>query len=106
MEARFEIGEVLLTASISKVLGQFLMGIVARQLPFVNEGGKCIPGNGGEIGGFPEGQNALRVEGDGEFRAQSPGEPVKMEIPRRGGFSVIMGAPGWTESLIRVWLPV
>ena len=71
MEARFEIGEVLLTASIGKVLGQFLIGIVARQLPFVSEGGKCIPGNGGEIGGFPEGQNTLRVEGDGEFRAQS-----------------------------------
>lgn len=71
MEARFEIGEVLLTASIGKVLGQLLIGIVARQPPFVNEAGKCISRNAGKIGSFPKGQNELRVEGNGELSTQS-----------------------------------
>jgi hypothetical protein len=54
MEARFEIGEVLLTASIVEVLGQFLIGIVARKLPLVNQTGECIAGSLREFGCLTE----------------------------------------------------
>ena len=55
MKARFEIGEVSLTASIFEILGQFLIGIMARKLPLVNQAGERIARSPREFGCLTEG---------------------------------------------------
>ncbi len=71
MEARFEMGEVLLTASIFEVLGQFLIRVVARNLSLSNQVGEPVTGNSGQLGRLAERQDALRIKCKRKFDAQA-----------------------------------
>ena len=62
MYASAEMGEVLLTARISDVLRNFILRIVARDVPLADQLGKGKARNFSEFGGFAEGENALGVE--------------------------------------------
>jgi hypothetical protein len=71
MDARFEIGEVLLTASIVEVLDQFSFAVMARDVAGGDEVGERETGEAGEFGGLGEGQDFLGVKGEGEFREEA-----------------------------------
>jgi hypothetical protein len=45
VEARFEMGEGLLTASIVEILGQFVIRVVTRNRPLSKQLGELIAGN-------------------------------------------------------------
>jgi hypothetical protein len=57
-----EIGEVLLTAGILEIFGQFLFTIVASDIPLRQDVCKLKTRESGELGGFAQGQKAPRIE--------------------------------------------
>jgi hypothetical protein len=71
MIARFEIGEVLLTTSIGEIERQVVLGVMARNTAAGDEVGEGVTGGTGELTCLPEGQDALRIEGNGEFAAKA-----------------------------------
>jgi hypothetical protein len=71
MEARFEMGEVLLSARIFEVLSQFLVRIVTRYLALANQVSKLQPGSSSEFGRLSKGQYALGVESDGKLNPKT-----------------------------------
>jgi hypothetical protein len=71
MEARFEMGEVLLTASILEVLSQFLIRIVPRDSALTDQLLKCMPRNPSEFGCLPEWEDLLSVKREGKLGPKS-----------------------------------
>jgi len=71
MSAGVETFEVLLTATIGEVFGQFLFSVVSRDSPLGCEISKSKMRNLGQFCGFAEGQHALRAKRKGKFTAQA-----------------------------------
>jgi len=71
MEARFEMGEVLLSARIFEVSSQFLVRIVTRYLALANQVSKLQPGSSSEFGRLSKGQYALGIESDGKLNPKT-----------------------------------
>ena len=71
MIARFEIGEVLPTTSRGEIERQVVVGVMARNTAASDEVGEGVTGGTGELTSLPEGQNALRIDGNGEFAAKA-----------------------------------
>jgi hypothetical protein len=71
MIARFEIGEVLLTASIDEIERQVVLGVMAWNIAACYEVGEGITGGTGKFACLPEGEDALGIEGNGEFAAKA-----------------------------------
>ena len=59
---KFEIGEVLLTATISEIFRQFVRTVMARDAAAGYKVGKLPPRSRRQLRGLAEGQNALRVQ--------------------------------------------
>jgi hypothetical protein len=68
MNAKLEIGEVSLTATIGEVFGQFIGAVVARDAAARYQIGELITRNRGQLRGLAKRQNALSVKGKSEFR--------------------------------------
>lgn len=71
MEARFEMGEVLLTARIFEVLSQFCFRVVPRYLALTNQVREAIPGSPCEFGCLAERQDALCIKRKGKLNPQA-----------------------------------
>lgn len=67
VEARFEMGQVLLTARIFKVLRQFRFREMARYFALANQLSESIAGNSGEFARLAERQDALRIQRNGKL---------------------------------------
>src|SRR3979490_1206691 len=62
IKARLEIGEVLLTASISQVLGQVVRSVVTGYVAVADQPGKSVAGGVRKFRSLTERKNALRIE--------------------------------------------
>ena len=71
MEARLEIGEVLLTARIVEVLRQFVAGVVTGNLAAGEKVGEGKPGDIGELARLAQGKDALGIERNRKLGAQA-----------------------------------
>ena len=54
MDARLEMGDVLLTASIVQVVRQVVLGVVTGNVAVADQIGKGVARNGGEFGSLAE----------------------------------------------------
>ena len=71
MLARFEIGDVLLTASIFEVLRQVAVGVVTRNVATRDQFGERKSARTGQFAGLTERKNTLRIKRKGEFSSQA-----------------------------------
>ena len=67
MEARFEMGEVLLTARIFEVLSQFCVRVVPRDFTLTNQVCESITRLAGKFRRLAERQDALSIKRDGKL---------------------------------------
>ena len=71
MEARFEMGEVLLTARILDILRQFHIREMARYFATTHKVSESIAGSSSKFARLAERQNALRIKRDGKLSAET-----------------------------------
>ena len=71
IEARFEIGEVLLTASIFEALSYLLLRVMTRYFALSQESRELMPGDSGQFRGVPKRQDALGIERDAKLSPQT-----------------------------------
>src|SRR5579871_5938189 len=69
--ARLEIGDVLLTASITEVTFEIIFGVVARNTTLTEKLGEGEAGDTSQFDCLSKRQNALGVERDSEFCTQT-----------------------------------
>jgi hypothetical protein len=62
---------VLLTASIDEIEHQVVLGVMARNIAACNEIGEGITGYTGKFACLPEGEDALRIEGNCKFASKA-----------------------------------
>ncbi len=67
MNARFEIGEVLLTARIVEILRQFVFGIMPWDIAAGDKFAECETAEPGEFTCFAKRENLLGVKRDRQF---------------------------------------
>ena len=71
MQAKLDIGEVLLTAGILEVFGQFLVAVMTGDSALCQYRGETKPVLSRQFRGFAEGQETLRIQSNGQFLAQA-----------------------------------
>ena len=65
-----DIGEVSLTASISQVMLEVMLSVVARDVALTDHIGELVAGHARQFGGFAEWENFLGVQSNCEFNKQ------------------------------------
>lgn len=71
MEARLEMGEVLLAARIGKVLRELFLRVVSSDVTLGEQVSKAPTGKLCKFIRLAEGQNSLRIEGDRKLGSQT-----------------------------------